>query len=219
VIQPRSIAKQILNAYRATVLTRRNMRRNAGKATRRLEIGPGETRIQGYETLNIMPGRDVDYVWDATRRLPFADETFDAIYASHVVEHIAWYQTRDVLADWTRVLKKGGQIEIFVPNGLKIAKAWIDAEVGGSREFETENWFRYNEEKDPCLWAAGRFFTYGDGTGDPSHPNWHRAIFSPRYLEKVMLAAGLRDIEQLDAKAVRGYDHGWINLGMRGTRP
>ena len=79
------------------------------KTDRRLEIGPGPQRIPGFETLNIVGGANVDYVWNAERRLPFRAGTFSVIYASHVLEHIPWFRTHRVLAEWVRGLAPGGR--------------------------------------------------------------------------------------------------------------
>ncbi len=208
----------MLNQVMGAVKTRRNLARHRGRPYRALEIGPGEHRLENFETLNIMPGPSTDYCWDASRRLPFDDNSLDLIYASHVLEHIPWYRTRTVLTDWVRVLKPGGALELWVPDGLKIASAFVESESAGTCT-HGDAWWRYNPEKDPCQWAAGRMFTYGDGSGDPGHPNWHRALFSPRYLEQLLRTAGLIDVQPMTAQQVRGYDHGWINLGMRGTKP
>lgn len=188
------------------------------KRDRKLEIGPGQGRIAGFETLNVVGGINVDYVWNAQRRLPFRRDTFKLIYASHVLEHIPWYRTVDVLADWVRVLQPGGRIEIWVPDGLKICRAFVEAEERNAREFENDGWYRFNEQRDPCLWANGRLFSYGDGRGTAGHPNWHLALFSFRYLKEALLAAGCRWVEPLDRSQVRGYDHGWINLGAVGIK-
>jgi SAM-dependent methyltransferase len=166
-----------------------------------------------------MMGRNVDYVWDAGTRLPFASHTFELIYASHVLEHFAWYRIETILRDWVRVLIPGGVLEVWVPDGLKICQAFVKAETLGHDPLLRDPWTRFNENRDPCLWASGRTFTYGDGTGAINDVNWHRALFSPRYLRLVMQHAGLNDIEQLDRRCVRGHDHGWINLGMRGVKP
>jgi SAM-dependent methyltransferase len=193
--------------------------RSAAGGERRLEIGPGENRIEGFETLDIATNPYADYIHDAGRALPFADGTFSIIYASHILEHVPWYQVGDVLREWVRVLAPGGRLEIWVPDGLKIAKAFVEAETQGSRAFEEDGWFKFNEERDPCRWASGRIFTYGDGTGKTDHENWHRALFSPRYLLSLLGQAGLAECALLDRKHVRGYDHGWINLGAVGTKP
>ena len=192
--------------------------RYASRANRRLEIGSGPNRIEGFETLNIVLGQNVDYIRDASKRLPFKANTFDLVYTSHILEHIPWYQTIETLIEWVRVIRPGGSLKIWVPDGLKICKALVDFEESGENYIDRDGWYKMNPERDPCVWAAGRLFTYGDGDGNPKSPNWHRALFTPRYLSQLMQKAGLQNIQILCSEEVRGYDHGWINLGMRGTK-
>lgn len=194
-----------------------NLYNNRNKLNRCLEIGPGDKRIDGFETLNIVDTNSTDYILDARFRLPFNDNTFDVIYASHILEHIPWYQTLDVLKEWNRVLSKSGSLEIWVPDGLKIAQAFVDAENGNDYT-DKDGWYKFNEHKDPCIWASGRIFTYGDGKGTLGHPNWHLSIFSFRYLESLLNKAGFSNIEKMNSSEVRGYDHKWINLGIRGDK-
>ena len=212
------INRSLVGKVYGSIQTRISISRNRGVADRKLEIGPGEERIEGFETLNIYPGKNVDYACDAAGRLPFDDGDFSIVYASHILEHIPWYQVADVLKEWVRVLKPGGRLEIWVPDGLKICKAWVNAETDGSREFEDDNWFRFNPDRDPCIWASGRIFTYGDGTGRINDPNWHRSVFSERYLAGLLEKAGLSEVRRMDPKDVRGFDHGWINMGFLGIK-
>lgn len=185
---------------------------------RKMEIGPGNRRIDGFETLNIIGGFNVDYVWNAEKRLPFSDGSFELIYASHVLEHIPWYKTEEVLCDWVRVLAPGGRLELWIPDGLKICEAFVNAEKLGSRDFDHDGWYKFNPDHDPCVWVSGRVFSYGDGTGKRNHPNWHLAIFSYRYLEKILRRAGCTHVAPLERSAIRAYDHGWINLGIVGKK-
>jgi hypothetical protein len=200
------------------VMTPYRLLRNARKPTRYLEIGPGQIRLPDFETLNIVGGRQVDYVADAMKRLPFKDHTFDIVYASHVLEHIPWYMVEEVLKEWIRIIKINGRLEIWVPDGLKIASALVDFEKNGADHTALDGWYRFNQRKDPCIWASGRIFTYGDGKGNTYHWNWHRALFTPRYLKEIMTRAGLSDVMEMDQAQVRGNDHGWINLGMMGIK-
>jgi SAM-dependent methyltransferase len=195
------------------------LRVNRRKNHRQLELGPGTRRLAGFETLNVVGGRYVDYVSDATKRLPFSADVFDLVYASHVLEHVAWYRTKETLVEWVRILKPGGALEVWVPDGLKIAEAFVEAERTGRPAHEQDGWWRFNETHDPCLWMAGRLFSYGDGTGTPGHFNWHLAMFSERRLKEVFGEVGLVEVRRMDTSEVRGFDHGWINLGMRGTKP
>lgn len=192
--------------------------KNKRKQQRFLEIGPGESRIDGFETINIVKNSNTDYIGDATKRINFPAETFDVLYASHVLEHTPWYLLDKTIKEWARVLKSGGVLEIWVPDGLKVAKAFCDAESGVSNDFMHDGWYRFNEDKDPAKWFSGRIFSYGDGNGTRGHYNFHLAAFSERFLKKLFIEAGFENVTRMDSLECRGYDHGWINLGIRGTK-
>ena len=214
-----NIFVKIMYPYGRFIKTPVNFIVNQRKCNRKLEIGPGAERIPGFETINIVWGHNVDYIGDASKKLSFKSGTFDVVYASHVLEHIPWYKLELVLKEWVRIIKSGGNIEVWVPNGLLIAKAFCDAEYGIENDIHLDGWYKFNEYKDSCVWANGRIFSYGDGIGNKNDPNWHLAIFSPRYLKILLEKSGLTEVERLDRTEVRGYDHGWINLGFRGRKP
>ncbi|MCR9105504.1 MAG: methyltransferase domain-containing protein [Gammaproteobacteria bacterium] len=219
VIRARRFAKIVAHPYGRFVKTPIKLHQNGSKVVRMLEIGPGPQRIEGYETVNVVWARHVDYVADASRKLPFRDATFRSIYASHVLEHTAWYRHEEVLKEWVRILAPGGNLDVWVPNGLKIAKSFVAAESGENTDFLEDAWWKFNPDKDPCVWANGRVFSYGDGTGRVGDPNWHLALFSERYLVHLLQRAGLEQIHRLSDEHVLGHNHGWINLGVRGVRP
>lgn len=183
-----------------------------------LEIGPGESRIPGFEGINIVKNDATDYIADvANQGITLPSNTFDLVYSSHFLEHIEWYKTEFVISEMFRVLKPGGRVEIHVPDGLKIAAAFVAAEKRHSKKYYKDGWWKFNPEHDPCVWAAGRIFTYGDGNIIKGHWNSHLAIFSYRYLKKLLTKAGFINIKKL--KVPRGNDHGWINLGISGIKP
>lgn len=69
-----------------------------------------------WYNLDMWPGEGVDVVHDLeVLPLPFPDETFDIVYASHVMEHIRNY--RDLMPELHRILKKRGCLIIKVPEG------------------------------------------------------------------------------------------------------
>jgi ubiquinone/menaquinone biosynthesis C-methylase UbiE len=64
-----------------------------------------------YVTADLDP-RNVDYAADITK-LPFADASFDMVYASHVLEHVA--EDRKAISEIHRVLAPSGVAVLPVP--------------------------------------------------------------------------------------------------------
>ncbi|MBQ8847519.1 MAG: methyltransferase domain-containing protein [Candidatus Gastranaerophilales bacterium] len=193
---------------------------NSKKQNRYLEIGPGEKRIKNFETLNAFLINETDYIGKLGKKLPFSDESFDLIYMSHVLEHVFWHKLDFTIKEINRIIKPNGIIEIWVPDGLKIAQAFCDAENNINSDYQKDGWYRFNEQKDSCVWFNGRMFAYGDGrTSDANnHYNVHLSTFSYRYLSELLEKNGFINIEKMNNSDCRGYDHGWINLGIRAVK-
>ena len=200
------------------IKTYKNLKKYSHYKNRKLEIGPALKRITTFETLNVIDGSDVDYICDIAKALPFKEGTFDLIYASHVLEHVPWYLQKATFKELYRILKVGGTLEIWVPDGLKIVKTLYDYEINKINNINKDGWYRFNDERDVVIWANGRIFTYGDGFGTLNHPNWHRTLFTPSLLVKLLIDSGFKDIKDMDIEEVRGISHGWINLGKKGTK-
>ena len=93
---------------------------------RRLNIG-GLQAHPLWEIFSIEPGRDVDHAGDARDLSRFPAETFGEIYASHVLEHFAYYEVLPVLKEWEpRVLRPGGRLRLSVPDMDKLAALYLD---------------------------------------------------------------------------------------------
>lgn len=190
-----------------------------------LEIGPGRTPIDGFESFNL--GADqrteggADHVGDA-RQLPFDDNTFDIVYSSHCIEHIPWQQLEATISEWVRVLKPGGQIELWTVDAYKISKALIEWEESGTWSGpdltrwrpggKHQDWIK----NDPVLYCAGRLFSYARSGEYDS--NLHRSLLTPKFLKQQLIKNNLTQVQDLDASQVRGYDHGWINMGVKGVK-
>jgi predicted SAM-dependent methyltransferase len=79
----------------------------------KINVGSGKIRIDGYKNLDMDPRNEPEYVGKA-EELPFEDGTVDVIYASHILEHIL--PDIDVIKEWHRVLKVGGELFVAVPD-------------------------------------------------------------------------------------------------------
>ena len=77
-------------------------------------------------------------VWDLRRGLPFDDESFDAVYHSHVLEHFDRAGGRDLLVECRRILKPGGWMRVVVPDLENVARLYLSTLPGpGDGESQT----------------------------------------------------------------------------------
>lgn len=67
-------------------------------------------------TLDIDPAFSPDIVADAANMPEELKGRFDAILASHVLEHFSYWKEMDVLKGWVACLKEGGELHIVVPS-------------------------------------------------------------------------------------------------------
>lgn len=82
----------------------------------KLNVGCGYVTPEGYDNIDASPGPGVHTVMDIEHeKLPFADNSINAVLASHVFEHLAHLEF--VMAEIHRVLKVGGLLEVYVPYG------------------------------------------------------------------------------------------------------
>ena len=80
---------------------------------------------------------------DLRRGVPFADEQFDVVYHSHLLEHFPRPQARAFLRETYRVLKPGGMTRIAVPDLERIAQVYLKAVEEAARG--DEQWRRRYE--------------------------------------------------------------------------
>jgi predicted SAM-dependent methyltransferase len=83
-----------------------------------LHIGGKEPHPE-WNILDIEPRPEVDYVGNAADLSQFENDSVDAIYASHVLEHFHHTLNGELintLSEWHRVLKPGGKLLISVPD-------------------------------------------------------------------------------------------------------
>jgi SAM-dependent methyltransferase len=67
-------------------------------------------------------GVDLDYPGYDGRVLPFADDSVDTVFSSHMLEHVADYV--GAIRDWYRVVRDGGFIVCIVPHQFLYEKRW-----------------------------------------------------------------------------------------------
>jgi len=85
---------------------------------------------------HIVPPAQLDIPWsptilvhDVRKGLPFEDNSLDAIYASHFLEHLYFVEAQRLLKECYRVLRPGGVMRMVVPDLRAIIQEYIEQQT------------------------------------------------------------------------------------------
>ncbi|MBW4460011.1 MAG: glycosyltransferase [Nodosilinea sp. WJT8-NPBG4] len=83
-------------------------------------------------------------VHDIRTTLPFSNEAFDAVYHSHVLEHLPRSEAKSFLQECLRVLRPGGVLRVVVPDLEQIAREYLqtleEAQNGSEKAAHDYDW-------------------------------------------------------------------------------
>src|SRR6185436_6938347 len=88
-------------------------------------VGCGLHFHPDWVNVDVVPATGEVIPVDVRKGLPFADRTFDAVYCSHVLEHLSQRQAASLLQHMHRVLRPGGIIRIAVPDLETLTKEYL----------------------------------------------------------------------------------------------
>lgn len=84
---------------------------------KRLNLGCGENKMDGYINVDIRSEVNPDVVWDLEEfPYPWNDSSIDEIHTSHTVEHIPYQKQDTMMKEFFRILKSGGKLIITCPD-------------------------------------------------------------------------------------------------------
>ncbi len=156
----------------------------------RLNVGAGDKKWPGWTNCDAYGEQDV--LTDC-RKLPFDADHADEIQAIHFVEHIPRMEVDNMIADWHRVLKRGGKLVIEVPCLDKIAQMIVDG------------------EKNLRMTVLGLF-------GDPRDPRpgmMHAWAYSKKELVDIVIQAGFKDVQCVEPK----FHHPQRDMRVEAIKP
>jgi predicted SAM-dependent methyltransferase len=83
---------------------------------KKLHLGASNSLLDGWLNTEIFVNHGPLVYLDATKRFPFADNTFDYIMAEHMIEHVEYQAAEFMLGECFRVLKPGGRARFATPD-------------------------------------------------------------------------------------------------------
>lgn len=175
-----------------------------------LEIGPGTASGKSLHFSDAVtvdpfgPDSSSKAEW-GQEPFPFDTNSFDLVFASHVLEHVPWYRTETALAEVWRVLKPGGEFEVYVPDFAYIVSCY-------KNKLHGDKWRVFNPDNEWMTWVNGRLFTYGPDAVElvseqrPLLGTHHKAVFDTDYLVLKLKKTGFSKVVPL-AKRRNGKAH------------
>lgn len=114
-----------------------------------LNVGCGDDYRDGWVNVDSAPLQVVrSDVQAFAHHLPFPDDTFVKVYASHILEHIPLNQVCTVLAELRRVAKPGAPICVVTPDMAKLTEDHTVADWNKA-VFGTQRWMGDYHEWTP----------------------------------------------------------------------
>ncbi|OKH98993.1 glycosyl transferase family 2 [Streptomyces sp. CB02923] len=110
--------------------------------SRKLHLGCGDRRVPGWLNCDVSGSEcDIDL---AAGRLPFPDNSSDAIVMQHVVEHLDLReQLLPLLRDLHRICADGGRVWLSCPDLAKVCTAYLDDRGRALMEDRRQRWPDY----------------------------------------------------------------------------
>lgn len=184
----------------------------------RLNMGSASKRIDGYLNVDVRKVPDVDIILDLTA-IPY-EENFavadtwlledvpkddwtdwvDEILAQEFLEHISFKVVSNVLAEWNRIMKPGGILNVQVPDIGKMCEYYTKKQICQCVPHKARDWNSFSAMRK-CSFCNGkakvnpdrwRFAFSGAGKHDY---DWHKNQFTEESLKSVLKGAGFRDIK------------------------
>lgn len=121
--------------YRGTVrmvltdLTRPIQRRRLKAIRQRtapllLHLGSGGEPKAGWVNVDFV-GDPVELAWNLARGIPFDDNSVDAIFHEHLLEHITLQQGAQLMDECFRALRPGGILRVGVPDAGELINSYL----------------------------------------------------------------------------------------------
>lgn len=108
-----------------------------------LNIGCGNIYSPEWNNIDFIKNKHITY-WDIRKGLPYPDSSMDAVYSSHLLEHLSPMEADNLLTEINRVLKTNGVLRIVVPDLKRICKEYLLRLNNAEKDPSNENSLKYD---------------------------------------------------------------------------
>lgn len=91
-----------------------------------LNIGCGNVFHETWENIDLVANSPQVRQHDLAKGLPYDDNTFDAVYASHLLEHISSSSAPGFIQECARVAKSGAVLRFVVPDFEVMVRSYLE---------------------------------------------------------------------------------------------
>ena len=152
--------------------TRRRLAKLRDRPELRLHLGSGFLPKEGWVDIDLA-GVRVDLIWNLKNGIPFEDDTVDAVFHEHLLEHLSLRDGFQLTRECHRALKPGGVLRVAVPNAGDCLRSYAGV--------DDPDWAR--SRPTPMLSVQALFYEHG-----------HRAMYDQQLLVAVLTAAGFEEV-------------------------
>ncbi len=166
-----------------------------GQTKKVLHVGCGQKRddalpkiFRGSEwqeiRLDIDPSVKPDIVSDIMDMKPVADNSVEAVFSSHNIEHVYAFQVQTVLGEFYRVIRPGGMVVITCPDLQAVAFHVAQGKLDGP----------LYQSPAGAISPQDIFYGHGASLKKGHHYMAHKCGFTAESLGRRLLAAGFREV-------------------------
>ena len=104
----------------------KSIKKIPASSSRYLNLGCGRRYHSAWTNLDLESNDPEVVSHDVTKGIPFEASSFDAVYHSHVLEHLNPEEGKQLIQECYRVLSPGGVLRVVVPDLERIARLYLE---------------------------------------------------------------------------------------------
>jgi predicted SAM-dependent methyltransferase len=177
----------------------------------KLHIGCGPHKLTGWLNTDIDTSKGAVYL-DATKPLPFPDDSFDFIFSEHMIEHIPIAAAQKLCSECARILRPGGVLRLATPDMACLFVIWSQSDSAPMRAYISnaeKHFVNYPNVLNKCLAINNFFYNWG-----------HQFIYDEETLVRLMENGGFDEVQRTKVSesshaSLKGLERHALSIGEK----